>query len=84
MTGSKYPFVEQLAAPIALLEQAVGKPDEWYLTEFGLGDELLDAKESVIDPIQSFLNGAQRAIYDEASTAARGERQQPWLPAHGQ
>ncbi|MEH0557026.1 BREX system P-loop protein BrxC [Streptomyces sp. B21-101] len=65
--GSKYPFVEQLAAPIALLEQVVDKPDEWYLTEFGLGDELLDAKESVIDPIQSFLNGGQRAIYDEAA-----------------
>ena len=67
VTGSKYPFVEQLAAPIALLEQAVGKPDEWYLTEFGLGDELLDAKESVIDPIQAFLNGGQRAIYDDAA-----------------
>ncbi|MFF3695023.1 BREX system P-loop protein BrxC [Streptomyces sp. NPDC002221] len=68
VNGSKYPFVEQLAAPIALLEQVVDKPDEWYLTEFGLGDELLDAKESVIDPIQSFLNGGQRAIYDDAAT----------------
>src|SRR5262249_6370233 len=67
MTGSKYPFVEQLAAPIALLEQAVAKPYKWYLTEFGLGDALLDAKESVMDPIQSFLNGGQRAIYDEAA-----------------
>ncbi|WP_461090471.1 hypothetical protein [Streptomyces incanus] len=68
MNGSKYPFVEQLTAPIALLEQAVGKPDEWYLTEFGLGDELLDAKESVADPIQSFLSGGQRVIYDDAVT----------------
>ncbi|KOT97329.1 ATP-binding protein [Streptomyces sp. NRRL F-4711] len=68
MSGSKYPFVEQLTAPIALLEQAVGKPDEWYLTEFDLGDELLDAKESVTDPIQSFLSGSQRVIYDEAVT----------------
>jgi hypothetical protein len=67
MTGSKYPFVEQLAGPIALLDQAVAKAYEWYLTEFGLGDELLDAKESVMDPIQSFLNGGQRAIYDEAA-----------------
>ncbi|MFW6724652.1 BREX system P-loop protein BrxC [Streptomyces sp. MAR4 CNY-716] len=66
VNGSKYPFVEQLAAPITLLEQVVDKPDEWYLTEFGLGDELLDSKESVIDPIQSFLNGGQRVIYDEA------------------
>jgi hypothetical protein len=65
-TGSKYPFVEQLNGPIDLLEQVVGKPDEWYLTDFNLGDDLLDAKESVIDPIQSFLNGAQSVIYDEA------------------
>jgi hypothetical protein len=67
VTGSKYPFVEQLAAPIALLEQVVGKPDEWYLSELmSLGDDLLDAKESVIDPIQAFLNGSQRVIYDDA------------------
>lgn len=66
VTGSKYPFVEQLTDPISLLEQTVGKTDEWYLTDFDLGDDLLDAKDSVIDPIQSFLNGAQRTIYDEA------------------
>ena len=66
VSGSKYPFVEQLAGPISLLEQTIGKPDDWYLTDFDLGDDLLDAKESVIDPIQSFLNGAQRTIYDEA------------------
>ncbi|WP_409328939.1 BREX system P-loop protein BrxC [Trujillonella humicola] len=67
VTGSKYPFVGLLAEPIALLEEAVGKPDEWYLSNFAVGDELLDAKESVVDPIQSFLNGAQRSIYDEAA-----------------
>jgi hypothetical protein len=65
VTGSRYPFVEQLTAPIGLLEHAVGKPDEWYLSEFTRGDDLLDAKESVIDPIQAFLNGGQRAIYDD-------------------
>lgn len=65
-SGSKYPFVEQLAAPIALLEQVAGKPDEWYLADFSLDDELLDAKENVIDPIQSFLGGGQKVIYDEA------------------
>ena len=66
VTGSKYPFVEQLTAPIDLLEQAVDKSDEWYLTEFSFGDDLLDAKESVIDPIQSFLSGGQRTIHDDA------------------
>jgi hypothetical protein len=66
VTGSKYPFVAQLNGPIGSLEQAVGKSAEWYLTDFNTGDDLLDAKESIIDPIQSFLNGAQRTIYDEA------------------
>lgn len=66
VTGSKYPFVAQLSAPIELLDQVVGKPDDWYLTDFNLGDDLLDAKESTIDPIQAFLSGGQKAIYDQA------------------
>jgi len=68
VSGSKYPFVEQLSGVIGLLEKAVGKSDDWYLNDFDLGDELLEVKENLIDPIQSFLNGAQRSIYDEAST----------------
>jgi hypothetical protein len=68
VSGSKYPFVDQLSGAIGLLEQVVGKSEDWYLNDFDLGDELLEAKENLIDPIQSFLNGAQRSIYDEAST----------------
>ena len=66
VSGSKYPFVTQLEAPIALLDAVVGKPDDWYLTDFA-ADDLLDAKTDIIDPIQAFLGGAQRKIYDEAS-----------------
>ena len=65
--GSKYPFVAQLATPIELLDQVVGKPDDWYLTDFNIGDDLLDAKENLIDPIQGFLKGPQHVIYDEAA-----------------
>jgi hypothetical protein len=65
--GSKYPFVAQLATPIELLAQVVSKPDDWYLTDFNIGDDLLDAKENLIDPIQGFLNGPQHVIYDEAA-----------------
>lgn len=64
---SRYPFVEQLNGPIGILEQAVGKGDDWYLNDFDLGDELLEAKDNVIDPIQSFISGPQRAIYDDAA-----------------
>lgn len=67
ISGSKYPFVEQLSGPISLLEQVVGKPDDWYLNGFTLRDDLLEAKENLIDPIQSFLHGAQRSIYDDAA-----------------
>lgn len=67
VSGSKYPFVAQLQAPIALLESVVGKPDDWYLTDFAIADDLLDAKSDLIDPIQAFLGGAQRKIYDEAT-----------------
>jgi hypothetical protein len=66
ITGSKYPFVTQLSAPIDLLDHVVGKSDDWYLTNFNLGDDLLDAKESTIDPIQAFLSGGQKTIYDDA------------------
>jgi hypothetical protein len=65
--GSKYAFVAQLSTPIDLLDEVVGKPDDWYLTDFHLGDDLLDAKENLIDPIQAFLHGPQRVIYDDAA-----------------
>ena len=72
VSGSKYPFVTQLEAPIALLESVVGKPDDWYLSDFALADDLLDAKTDIIDPIQAFFGdekqrGAQRKIFDEAT-----------------
>lgn len=72
VSGSKYPFVTQLEAPIALLESVVGKPDDWYLTDFVLANDLLDAKTDIIDPIQAFFGdekqrGAQRKIFDEAT-----------------
>ncbi|MCH4189981.1 MAG: BREX system P-loop protein BrxC [Bifidobacterium tibiigranuli] len=65
--ASRYPFITQLNGPIDLLEQVVGQKDEWYLTEFDLDDDLIDAKSDVIDPIIAFLNGSQHAIYDDAA-----------------
>jgi hypothetical protein len=67
VAGSKYPFVIELNVPIALLTEVVGKSDEWYLSVFSHGDELLDAKNGIIDPIKSFLGGGQSAIYDDAA-----------------
>jgi hypothetical protein len=71
LTNSPYPFIQQLEQPIGLLESAAGKPDEWYLSDFSGGDELLNAKENTIDPILGFLNGGQKSVYDEAGTFIR-------------
>ncbi len=82
INSSKYPFMAQLEAPIALLESVVGKPDDWYLTEFAIADDLLDAKSDVIDPIQAFLGGAQSKIYDEATELlARNASNLNYLPS---
>ena len=66
VSASRYPFVGQLSGVVVLLDQVVGKPVDWYLSDFDTADELLEAKEDLIDPIKSFLNGQQAKIFDEA------------------
>lgn len=70
----QYPFMvalEPLATRIAAL---VGKPATWYITEpAGQEDELLDAKEEVLDKVRSFMGGAQKDIYDDAAEFLRDQ-----------
>ncbi|MEQ8673627.1 MAG: BREX system P-loop protein BrxC [Aggregatilineales bacterium] len=62
-----YPFLRALEPVIKQLQEVTGKPFSWYLTDFGEdADVLLDMKEDFISPIRAFMNGGQRAIYDEA------------------
>lgn len=71
---AQYPFVvalEPLATKIAAM---VGKPATWYITEPATQeDDLLDAKEEVLDKIRSFMGGAQREIYDDAREFLRDQ-----------
>lgn len=66
MEQHKYPF---LAALQPLRDQIIamtGKPAAWYVTEpVKHEDTLLDAKESILDKVRSFMGGAQREIYDD-------------------
>ena len=66
--GSQYPFMTQLARPVALLDAACGKALDWYFKDFNSHiDELLETKQNLIVPISAFVNdGGQKAIYDEA------------------
>jgi energy-coupling factor transporter ATP-binding protein EcfA2 len=71
-TAYDYPFIEKLDAPITLLEGVVGETEEWYLTEFDHADELLEAKQSVLDPIRAFLNDNRKEIFDAVRRFMRG------------
>lgn len=66
VNSNRYHFVSELAGVVALLDEVVGKQADWYLDDFDTADELLEAKEDLIDPIKSFLNGQQAKIFDEA------------------
>ena len=62
-----YPFVTRLASLQTLLRSMKGKPANWYISDAPAHeDDLLDAKEDLLDKIRSFMGGAQRGIYDEA------------------
>jgi energy-coupling factor transporter ATP-binding protein EcfA2 len=63
--GYDYPFVVQLDPAIELLEAVIGKTNEWYLTEFDKVNELLEVKESILDPIRAFLMDNRKEIYDQ-------------------
>ncbi|MBN2389302.1 MAG: BREX system P-loop protein BrxC, partial [Anaerolineae bacterium] len=62
-----YPFLLALQAPLTLLQEFSRKPYPFYLTELhSYEDDLFEMKEQVLDPVRSFMQGAQREIYDEA------------------
>ncbi|WP_170339699.1 BREX system P-loop protein BrxC [Ruegeria arenilitoris] len=63
---STYPFMAALDPFLESLKAMVGKPATWFITEPAKHeDDILDAKEDILDKIRSFMAGAQRQIYDE-------------------
>ncbi|MGV9748324.1 BREX system P-loop protein BrxC [Rhodococcus zopfii] len=64
--AAAYPFIAQLDEPIRLLAEMSSNPANWFVEHFAGADDLLEAKDNVIDPIKAFLNGKQRTIYDGA------------------
>ncbi|MBL8596415.1 MAG: BREX system P-loop protein BrxC [Devosia sp.] len=64
--AADYPFVTALSPLQSSLKAAADKQPEWYVLELPKSeDALLDGKEDVLDPIRSFMAGAQKTIYDE-------------------
>lgn len=63
----KYPFLAELDKIIETLNELKGKPYTFFLTDLHkIEESLLDLKEEVIDPIQRFMKGTLKTIYDDA------------------
>jgi len=72
--AEQYPFLTVLAPVLEQLREAATKPYTWYLTELPRqADELLDAKEAVIDPLRKFMAGPQKTIFDNARSFVQAQ-----------
>jgi hypothetical protein len=61
----EYPFLESLIPFSEKLQKWAHKEYSYYLTNLDdFEDMLLDTKEDLLDPINRFMNGEQRKIYD--------------------
>ena len=61
-----YPFVAALDPLRILLDSMRDQPATWFITgPVGQEDQLLDAKEDILDKVRSFMSGPQKGIYDE-------------------
>jgi hypothetical protein len=72
--STRYPFLEKLRPVSTQLTSLIGKDYAYllnHLSDFEKG--LVEAKEQLLDPIKSFMHGAQRAAYDGAIVFLREE-----------
>lgn len=79
---SNYPFLKALTPIQQRVEELQGKSYEFFLKELSsFEDELLDAREDLLDPIEQFMSGDQRKIYDELRQfLQKGETNLSYLP----
>jgi hypothetical protein len=72
--SARYPFVATLKPFVERMEKLADRDHLWLLNNVAdYGDELLDAKESLIAPVEAFMHGPQRTAYDEAINFLREE-----------
>jgi hypothetical protein len=65
--SAQFPFLNALAPVLLTLKDTAAKNANWFLTELPRQeDALLDLKEQLIDPLRKFMNGPQKAIFEEA------------------
>jgi len=73
--SARYPFLNSLEPVLDKLKSVTGKPSTWYLTELHAHeDDLLQMKDTIIDPIQKFMHGPHKEIFDRAAEFVRNQR----------
>lgn len=71
-----YPFVAALDPLLTLLDSMRDQPATWFITgPVGHEDQLLDAKEDILDKVRNFMSGPQKGIYDEVRAFLAGQDQ---------
>ena len=64
--SDRYQFLSTLEPFHELLRSMKGKPATWYISDAPKrSDDLLDAKEDILDKVKAFMGGAQKGIYDD-------------------
>jgi hypothetical protein len=70
---SEFPFLKSLQTLSDNLDRWTNKEYSYYLINIkDFEDDLLDAKENLLDPIKRFMNGNQLAVYNEIKTLVKG------------
>ena len=65
--ASDYPFLVSLSPALDELKETASKPYHWHLTELRKQeDRLFELKETVLDPVFTFMNGPQKDVFDDA------------------
>ncbi|MDX0488819.1 BREX system P-loop protein BrxC [Sinorhizobium medicae] len=64
--ATSYPFISALDPLRVQIDAMRDQSATWFITgPVGQEDQLLDAKEDILDKIRSFMSGPQKAIYDD-------------------
>jgi predicted transcriptional regulator len=71
----EFPFLSNLDEIAEKLERLTNKDYAYYLTNLkDYEDELLEAKENLLDPIKRFINGDQASIYESIRKIIDGDK----------
>ncbi|MDQ5937885.1 MAG: hypothetical protein QG574_5244 [Cyanobacteriota bacterium erpe_2018_sw_21hr_WHONDRS-SW48-000092_B_bin.40] len=64
---SSFPFLKVLEEPIKHIKELSTKPYTFFLTDFAQQrEQMLDLKETTLDPIRRFMSGSMKDVYEEA------------------